>query len=111
MTANKVCSQCKASGDKRNADLLVAGKMNSRPYRANLCMEHHDMLVLDGAEFSPVMVYDAAPSAAWALLAENRWAHYERAKRHFGTFHKMAERAHAAYISAANRARAAGLDY
>lgn len=111
-TQKKVfCSQCAHSDTKRAADFKVIGTMNRRPYRANLCLEHHDMMLLDGANFSIGSLQPEASAEAVALFAEMLWKNYEEMKRMSGVDSQMTERAHRQYIVIANRARDMGLNF
>lgn len=112
MTTKKVyCSQCAHSDTKRAADFKVIGTMSRRPYRANLCLEHHDMMLLDGARFSINALLPGASASAVGLYAEKCWNVYESWKAQCGVDSPDAERAHRKYIVVANRARDMGLNY
>lgn len=112
MTTKKVyCSQCAHSDTKRAADFKVIGTMNRRPYRANLCLEHHDMMLLDGANFSIGSLQPEASVGAVSLFAEMLWKNYEGFKSMCGNDSEMTDRAHRQYIVVANRARDMGLNY
>lgn len=110
-TKTPLCSQCANAGVKQPADFKVVGTMNRRPYRANLCLEHNDMLLLDGASFRIHKVMESANAGAVALYAEQLWKNYEGFKEMCGALSEVADRAHRKYIEVANRARDMGLNY
>jgi hypothetical protein len=85
--------------------------MNRRPYRANLCLEHNDMLLLDGASFRIHKVMESASAGAVELYAEQLWTNYEATKEMCGAASEVTDRAHRKYIEVANRARDMGLNY
>ena len=112
MVTKKVfCSQCARADVKQAADFKVVGTMNRRPYRANLCLEHHDMLLLDGGSFSIHKVMPTASAGAVELYAKQLWTNYEATKEWCGAASEVADRAHRKYIEVANRARDMGLNY
>ncbi|CAB4165183.1 hypothetical protein UFOVP820_20 [uncultured Caudovirales phage] len=105
------CSQCAHSDTKCAADFKVIGTMNRRPYRANLCVEHHDMMLLDGATFSIHALLPGASASAVGLYAEQLWHKYEGCKAYLGGYSPISEKAYRKYIAIADRARDMGLDY
>jgi len=106
-----LCSQCARADVDQAADFKVVGKMNRRPYRANLCLEHHDMLLLDGANFSIRAILPSAGAGAVALYAEHLWKNYDACKSECGVHSPITDMAHRKYIAIANRARDLGLNY
>jgi len=112
MVTKKVfCSQCARADVKQAADFKVVGTMNRRHYRANLCLEHHDMLLLDGANFSIRAILPSAGAGAVALYADHLWEKYDACKSECGGYSPITEMAHRRYIAIANRARDMGLNY
>jgi len=105
-----VCSQCRHSDTKNKADLQVKGRVNSRPYKANLCVEHFDMLNDEEAVLTPIAVLSDNIKAL-EIWAEVLWQRYANHKDAWGVDNDQADRLHRVYIKTADRLQAVGLNY
>jgi len=57
----KLCSSCLNGENKYPADYLVTGRVDGRPYKANLCEDHLEMLLSDGDELKVIKTYSHEP--------------------------------------------------
>ena len=122
----KLCSQCKRGDIANEAEVLVTGRVDGRPYRANICLAHFGMLNDDGEAIVAVRFFGASKDAL-RLEAERIWENYERAKiargmrplstaplaeKSFYLSHdKRVRRLHDAYVKVADQLLALGEQY